>query len=246
LNPCIVIPFYDHGGTIAQVLDDLAPLDLPCFVVDDGSAAPERALLEAAARGRSRVELVTHDRNRGKGHALRTGFRRAARSGFTHALQIDADGQHDAADLPRFLEAAKQWPEALVLAMPILENSPASRRYGRLISRFWAWVETLSFGIGDPLCGLRCMPLDATCRVLDAHPCGDRMEFDPEIAVRLVWAGAPVVNIPSRVRYGPDDVSHFRMAHDNVRITWMNTRLVAAMLGRLSTFARVRPRSLPG
>lgn len=244
MNPCIVIPFYDHGRSVGRVLGDVEPMGLPCIVVDDGSTPAERALLEAAIAGREAVELVTHDRNRGKGAALRTGFRRARERGFSHALQIDADGQHDAKDLPRFLEAASLHPEALVLAMPILENSPASRRYGRLISRFWAWVETLSLRIGDPLCGLRCMPIDATCRVLDAHPCGDRMDFDPEIAVRLVWAGAPVVNVPSRVRYGPDDVSHFRMGSDNLLITWMNTRLVATMLWRLTTLARVRPRRL--
>ncbi|MGH0035905.1 MAG: glycosyltransferase family 2 protein [Myxococcota bacterium] len=246
MKPCLVIPFYDHGSSIARVLDELEPLGLPCIIVDDGSSASERALLDAAVGGRDRVQVETHDRNRGKGAALRTGFRRAVRDGHTHALQIDADGQHDARDLPRFLETSKRFPEALVLARPILENSPASRRYGRQISRFWAWVETLSLGIGDPLCGLRCMPLETTCRVLDASPCGDRMDFDPEIAVRLVWAGAPVVNIESRVRYGADDVSHFRMGADNLLITWMNTRLVATMLLRLLTFARVRPRSLPG
>jgi glycosyltransferase involved in cell wall biosynthesis len=244
VNPCIVIPYYDHGGTVDRVLSDVEPMRLPCIVVDDGSAPGERERLLETVRARDWVEVETHPDNRGKGAALKTGFRRARERGFTHALQIDADGQHEAADLPRFLEASKRHPEALVLAMPILENSPAARRYGRLVSRFWAWVETLSFAIGDPLCGLRCMPIEATCRVIDGQRCGDRMDFDPEIAVRLVWDGAPVVNLPSRVRYGPSDVSHFRMGRDNLLITWMNTRLFLRMLFRLATFARVRPRSL--
>lgn len=232
MNPCIVIPFYNHGSRIREVLEDVAPMHLPCFVIDDGSDAENRALLTEAAAALEWVRVERHAENRGKGAALKTAYRRAALAGYSHVLQLDADGQHDARDLPLLLEQATACPTALVLAAPIFENAPASRRYGRQISRFWVWVETRSFAITDPLCGLRCMPLASTCRVLDDVPCGDRMEFDPEIAVRLVWAGVPVRNVPSRVRYVPGNVSHFQLWRDNVRITRLHTGLFFGMLLR--------------
>jgi hypothetical protein len=123
-------------------------------------------------------------------------------------------------------------------------TAPRSRLIGRQLSRFWVHVETLSRQISDPLCGFRCLPLDPTVALLARHPLGDRMDFDPEIAVRLVWEGLDVVNVPTRVRYFADGVSHFQLLHDNVRISWAHTRLVFGMLRRLRRLL-ARRRSRP-
>ena len=233
MNPCLLIPIYDHGDTIGAVVESLAYLDLPCLIVDDGSAAPTRAELARIAATHDWIEVVRRDRNGGRGAALRTGYRRAAQRGFSHAVQLDADGQHDARDVPRLLEAAAKDPRALVLGRPIFdESAPGLRLWGRKISQFWVWVETLSFAIEDPLCGFRCFPLAPTLALLDGDPLGDRMDFDPEIAVRLYWEGLPVASVPTRVRYHEGGLSHFAPAYDSWLIAKAHVRLVGGMLLR--------------
>ncbi|MCP5040232.1 MAG: glycosyltransferase family 2 protein [bacterium] len=233
MNPCLLVPVYDHGEQAVQVIADLAAFDLPCVVVDDGSdASTKQALSQVAARS-PWVRLETRSSNGGKGAALKTGYRLAHRLGFSHVIQLDADGQHDTDDIPRLLELAKAHPEAMILADPVFENAPLSRLYGRRISRFWVWVECRSTAIHDPLCGFRCLPLEPLLAILDRNPCGDHMDFDPEIAVRLVWEGVAVVNFRSRISYDSGGVSHFNMLWDNVRISWLHTRLVFGMLARL-------------
>jgi polyprenyl-phospho-N-acetylgalactosaminyl synthase len=232
---CAVVPTYDNPLTVERVVEAVGR-HVPVLVVDDGSAAPARAVLDAlAARGAATV--LRHDRNRGKGAAVKTGLAAARERGFTHALQVDADGQHDLADVPRFLEAAREAPDALVLGEPVFDASvPAGRLRGRKVSIFWTTLETGGRVIADPLCGFRVYPVEAA---LGAGARGDRMDFDAEIAVRMVWGGSPVVNLPTRVRYlAPEEggVSHFRMFRDNVRISWAHTRLCTLGILRLAGF----------
>jgi glycosyltransferase involved in cell wall biosynthesis len=233
VNPCLLIPIYDHGETIGAVVESLAYLELPCLIVDDGSHPPTRAELARIAAAHARVEVVTRARNGGRGAALRTGYREAFRRGFSHAVQLDADGQHDARDVPRLLEAAAKDPRALVLGRPIFdESAPALRLWGRKLSQGLVWLETLSFAIEDPLCGFRCFPLAETVALLDRDPLGDRMDFDPEIAVRLYWEGLPIASVPTRVRYHEGGLSHFAPAYDSWLIAKAHARLVAGMLPR--------------
>ena len=235
MKPCILIPFFDHGEAIRAVLEgvDAVRDGLRAIVVDDGSApAHARALVEAAAPY-PWLHIERRARNGGKGAALKTGYRIALEQGFSHALQLDADGQHDPNSLPDLLAVARRRPEALVLGLPHFEGAPFSRRFGRHISTFWVWLETGSRQIRDPLCGLRCMPLTSTDAILQRVPCGNAMDFDPEIAVRLVWAGVPVESVPTRVTYPEGGTSHFRMLEDNLRLSWLHTRLFLSMLLRL-------------
>jgi glycosyltransferase involved in cell wall biosynthesis len=232
VRPCLLIPIYNHRDTIEGVLEALAPLALPCLVVDDGSDAPTQTALQRAAARWPWIELQRLPANRGRGAALRHGYARAAARGFSHVVQLDADGQHDPADVERFLAAARRQPEALILGQPIFgPESPRVRRYGRRLSQLFVWAVTASFAVGDPLCGFRCFPLGRTLAVLEAAGLGDRMEFDPEIVVRLAWTGLPIVNVPTRVRYFRDGLSNFRMVRDNARIARAYARL---------TWARVR------
>jgi glycosyltransferase involved in cell wall biosynthesis len=233
VNPCLLIPIYNHKDTIGGVLDALAYLGLPCLVVDDGSDAATQETLRRESEGRPWVELRRLPVNRGRGAALRHGYRRAAERAFSHVVQLDADGQHDAADVPKFLDAARREPEALILGQPIFgADSPRVRLYGRMLSQAFVWAVTGSLAVKDPLCGFRCFPLSRTMPLLGAVGLGDRMEFDPEIVVRLAWTGIPIVNIPTRVRYFRGGLSNFRMVRDNRLIVRAYTRLVAARLFR--------------
>jgi glycosyltransferase involved in cell wall biosynthesis len=234
MTPCLLVPIYNHKDTIAGLLRALAPVGLPALVVDDGSDDATRRVLDALGRELPWVEVVRLPANRGRGAALRCGYRRAAERQFSHVIQLDADGQHDPGDVPRFLEAARRCPEAMVLGTPVFDASaPASRVYGRQLSRVIVWGETLTRAIDDPLCGFRCLPLEPTIRLIDRVRLGDRMEFDPEIVVRLAWEGVPVVNLPTRVRYFAGGLSHFDFVGDNARLAWTYLRLAVALLPRL-------------
>ena len=237
-----MIPVYDHGPTLAGVLDAVGKHDLPCIVIDDGSAAVSAGVMDALALSRASVELLRLPENCGKGIAVQHGLVRAGERGFSHALLIDADGQHEGGDVGRFLEAARRAPGALILGHPVFDGSaPRARRWGRKISCFWAWVETLSFSIGDPLCGFRCVPLAPALGLIARRRLAARMDFDPELAVRMVWDGVPIVNLPTRVRYPVDGLSHFDGVHDNLRLTRLNAQLFFGMLRRLPRLARRRP-----
>ena len=236
MKPTLLIPIYDHGATIGGVLQSLEVHGLPCLVVNDGSSPPTRKALDELEARYDWVTVHHRVRNGGRGAALKTGYRVARELGFTHAIQLDADAQHDARDVPKFIEAARARPEALVLGAPIFDASaPKARLYGRQLSRGMVWLTTFSFAVTDPLCGFRGIPLEPALRLIERSACGDHMEFDPEFVIRLQWMGVPVVNVPTQVVYDEDGVSHFDMWRDNLRLIGMYTR---ATLGALP--ARLR------
>lgn len=231
--PCAVVPIYNHGRTIAATANALAGHGLPVLIVDDGSNAETRALLDTLVDGRDDLRLIRLATNGGKGAALSAGFIAAFDAGYSHVLQIDADGQHDTADVPRFLAEAEAAPDAMVCGRPIYDDSvPRARLYGRYLTHACVWAETLSFAIQDSMCGYRLYPLDATRAEIARKPLPTRMDFDTEIAVRLFWRGVPVRNLPTRVIYPENGLSHFRMWRDNARITAMHTRLLLGMVPR--------------
>ncbi|MEJ2127499.1 MAG: glycosyltransferase [Woeseiaceae bacterium] len=232
MKPCIIIPVYNHGETLAATLDSLASFSLATFIVDDGSDDRTKQVLDGIESGYG-VTRLTLDENQGKGAAVIAGFREAWAQGFTHAIQIDADGQHDVGDMGVMIDEAWKNPDALISGDPQFDDSvPASRLYGRKITRVWVWIETLSLSIPDAMCGYRVYPLEQCLRLIDDVRIGPRMEFDIEIAVRLFWRGVPFVAVPTHVVYPEHGTSHFRMWQDNARISWMHTRLFFGMLLR--------------
>ncbi len=235
----VVIPCYDHGRTVAAVVEALAPSALPCLLVDDGSAAETRAVLDALAARHASVTLLRHATNRGKGASLKTGYRAAAAQGLEGVIQLDADGQHDPADVKRFVDAMQAHPGALVLGVPVFDASvPRARLYARQLSRGLVWLACLSRVVPDPLCGFRGIPLAPTLRVLAGVATGERMEFEPELAVRLVWEGVPVVALPTRVVYPPGGLSHFSLARDYPLLASLYVRLALGMLPRAAALRR--------
>lgn len=231
--PCALIPIYNHGSTIARTVHALRARGLPVLVVDDGSDEPTRSVLDALARDTDEVLLLRLSHNQGKGRAIGTGLLAAREAGYSHALQIDADGQHDTDDAPRFLDVGRAHPRALVCGAPVYDASvPRARLYGRYVTHVCVWLETLSLAIRDSMCGYRLYPLEAACAEIERKPPPARMDFDTEIAVRLAWRGVPVANLPTRVTYPENGLSHFRMFRDNLRISAMHTRLLLGMLPR--------------
>ncbi|MDR1279601.1 MAG: glycosyltransferase family 2 protein, partial [Opitutaceae bacterium] len=237
-NACIIIPCYNHGATMPALLGQLAPLALPVIIVNDGSDAPTTQTLRHLATTPPHpldITLLEHPANQGKGAATTTALREARRHGITHALQIDADGQHDTSALPALLATSREHPEALVSGHPRYDATISlTRKLARHITHAWVRLETLSCQIKDSMCGLRVYPVTPTLALLEKpRPrIGRRMDFDIEIMVRHYWAGHPVHFVPVRVTYPPDGISHFRPLRDNLRITWMHTRLFLGMLPR--------------
>jgi glycosyltransferase involved in cell wall biosynthesis len=230
---CAVIPTYDNEATVAAVVASVRRSVPDVIVVDDGSHAPARAVAESLAEHRL-ADVVFRGVNGGKGAAVSTGLEAAYERGFTHALQIDADGQHDVNDIARMLDASRANEAAFVMGQPIFDaTAPRSRLWGRRVSVFFARVETWSRRVGDPLCGFRVYPVK---EALEAGARGRAMDFDPEIAVRLAWAGVPIVHVPTRVRYIAREqggVSHYRGFADTWRISLMHARLCFTAFGRL-------------
>lgn len=238
-RPCIVIPIYNNCDTIAAVLARLANYRLPCLIVDDGSNAMTRQELIRLKASLDWIEVIHRPHNGGKGAAVKDGLLWANAQGYSHALQVDADGQHYLEDVPRFLEVARQQPDCLVLGSPLFDASvPKARLHGRKLSVWMAWLETLSLAIDDPLFGFRVYPVAAATAVIGRSTIGNRMDFDPELAVRMYWYGLDVVNLASPVIYPEGGTSHFRMVADNLRLSWLHTRLTFGMIVRLPHLIR--------
>jgi len=217
VKPCIIIPCYNHPSTVAVVASS-AQSHGRVIVVDDGSTSPLPQL--------PGCDVVRLERNSGKGAALRAGFERAIELGFTHALTMDSDGQHFADDLPKFLAAAQTQPNALIVGVRdfYAAGAPAGRRRSNSVSTFWFHVET-AVRLGDTQCGFRCYPLSLTQQLKIRS---GRYAFELEFLVRASWVGTPIVAVPVKCAYQPDQVrhSHFRPVKDLAHITIMNIGLV--------------------
>jgi glycosyltransferase involved in cell wall biosynthesis len=234
MKPCIIIPVFNHEYAINGVISKLKPLGIPCLLVNDGSSAACLAVLEDCVKQESAwLTLLNRAKNGGKGAAVLDGFKVAKRLGYTHALQIDADGQHNVGDIPRFLNAGKLHPAAMILGQPVFDESvPKNRLYGRRVTNVWIAINTLSLAIADGMCGFRLYPLAAVDRLITTTPIAQGMDYDIDIVVRLYWQDVEAINIPTAVHYPCDGVSHFRLWQDNVLISKTHARLFFGMLSR--------------
>lgn len=225
-RPCVIVPTYDNPLTVRGVVRRVRQHCADVIVVDDGSDEPGRAACDALAN-EGLANVTRRVRNGGKGAAVKTGFDVARELGFSHALQVDADGQHDLERIPDFLQQARERPDALILGYPIYDASaPKGRLVARGITKFWVNLELGSPDVvTDAMVGFRVYPLAAAMGVPVR---GNRMDFDVEIAVRMARAGVAVINLPVGVRYLTREeggTSHFQTFRDNVRLSWMHTRL---------------------
>lgn len=238
-NPCAVIPVFNHHARLDTIVAALRAQDLPVILVDDGSDALTKRVLAHLTADDPQVECLTLAHNRGKGVAAMTGMAHAGECGFTHALYMDADGQHDPADIPALLALAERHPRHLVSGLPRYDASvPALRFYGRYLTHALVWLHTLSFTLRDSMCGLRVYPVAPSLALAARVRIGARMDFDTDIMTRLYWAGTESLFLPTRVHYPADGLSHFRMLRDNARMAWLHLRLFLGMLARSPALLR--------
>lgn len=228
-RPIWIIPCYRHEAGLKDFLPALQATGLPIVVVDDGNMPPMQPI--------EGVELVRSEQNLGKGGALILGAQWAEQQGYTHALQIDADGQHELADALTMLEAAKQSPQTLFSGFPVYDASvPKSREKGREVTRFFIRLET-GLKREDALCGCRVYPLKPFLQVVN-RVWSRRMGFDVEIIVKWVWAGGEVRQHKVRVTYPIDGVSNFHVFRDNLAFFLLHSRLCCGRLLRLLRILR--------
>ena len=223
-NPkiCVIIPTFNNVQTLSQVIDSVLEYISAIIVVNDGSTD---GTLEILKHYQKKIEFVTYEKNRGKGFALRRGFDRAEQLGYTYAITIDSDGQHYASDIPKFVNAAHENPDALIVGSRNLEqdNMPRKNTFANKFSNFWFTVQT-AHRLTDTQTGYRLYPLQKMKRL---RPVTSRYEAELEILVRCAWRNIPIISIPIQVFYAPEGkrVTHFRPGVDFIRISLLNSIL---------------------
>ncbi|NCP62649.1 MAG: glycosyltransferase family 2 protein [Alphaproteobacteria bacterium] len=241
-NYCAILATYNHHKVLEKTVRTLRQENLPVIIVDDGSNVRTQQVIQEIREKYKGVFPFRLEENSGKGAALEHGLRQAQKQGYTHAFQIDADGQHDLSTLEKFIEISKSNPSALLSGHPVYDQSiPLERLIGRRFTHVWVWIETLSFRLTDTMCGFRIYPVEQTLAVCDRVNIGRRMDFDTEIMVRLFWAGVPTIMSPVRVTYPEENHSNFDILKDNWRLTKMHTKLVFNVLFHLPEILANRP-----
>lgn len=230
---CAVIPTHNHTSALDMILATLGRRGMPAIVIDDASSPANGEILRQICARHDNATLHRHHFNGGKGFAVMCGFAVAKERGFSHAVQIDADGQHDLSCLDKLLAMARLNPAAIVTGVPVYDASvPPARRFGRKFTTFWVRMNTLSMKLPDAMCGFRVYPVEAMLDLVTASVSGRGMEFDAEILVKAHWAHIAVASVPVNVTYPEGNLSNFHMLRDNLRLTKMQTRLFFGMLWR--------------
>lgn len=234
----VLIPSYNTGPRVLQTVREARAAWDPVWVVVDGSTDGTGETLADLAREDPGLVVLRQPRNAGKGAAVLAGALRARDEGFTHALTMDADGQHPAECIGTFMTRSRERPEAMILGAPVFDDTaPALRVQGRKISNRLARAEALGAAIDDVLCGFRVYPIAPLVEAMSQSGWMRRFDFDPEAVVRMSWLGVPAVNLPAPVRYlsaAEGGVSHFHYGRDNLLLTWMHLRLLAGAGLRLA------------
>ena len=216
LNFCTVIPCFNHSNSVGSVARRAREY-CPVLIVDDGSIA---LLPEVPG-----CSILRREQNGGKGAALQSGFQYAVEQGFTHVITFDADGQHFAEDIPKFLAAARARPDVLIVGVRDFAASecPPARRWANGVSNFWFRVET-GLALRDSQCGFRCYPLEL---VRQLKTSSGRFAFELEFMVRAAWGRTPIIPLPIKCIYGAEQVSrsHFRPVRDFAHIALMSLGL---------------------
>ena len=245
IKHCLLIPHYNHHHQLIRFLPKLVSTGIPCLIIDDGSSEESNQILQAALTDYPGIELFLQRRNRGKGGAVKAGFYHARSLGYTHAIQIDADGQHNLEDLPEFIRISQENPQAIICGKPVFdESAPKARLYGRKVTDFWVALETLSLKIKDGLCGFRVYPLTETENILDHYFLSNRMDFDTEFLVKAVWCKTRLIFVKTKVIYPEQNISHFNYLRDNLQLIKLHSRLMLGMLVRLPMLIWHRLRGL--
>jgi glycosyltransferase involved in cell wall biosynthesis len=219
LKCCVIIPTYNNAHTLNGVIDSVRKYAGEIIVVNDGSTDNTPDVLSAC----SGITVIDYKPNKGKGYALRQGFKHAVSMGFRYAITLDSDGQHMADDMPLFFNKIQQNPDSLIVGSRLLmqENMPDGSTFANKFSNFWFRLQT-GVNLPDTQSGFRLYPLN---KIADMHFITNRYEAELEMLVRAAWRGIKLINIAIRVYYPPMEtrVSHFRPYKDFFRISVLNT-----------------------
>jgi len=223
LRFAVVIPAYNHGRQLGDILAKTLRFGFPVYVVDDGSTDSTSQILASF----SHVTVIRHEMNQGKGASLLDGFALALKVA-DYAITLDADGQHNPDDIPSLISSIPERERPIVVGKRIgmdHANVPWTSRWGRRFSNFWVWASCGKW-ISDSQSGFRLYPLPET---LSFGATSRRFQFEVEVLVRAVWSGIPILEVPVQALYGAaeDRISHFRPWMDFWRNTKTFTRLVA-------------------
>lgn len=218
---CVVIPTYNNDTTIKTVVEKSLLYCDDVIVVTDGCTDRTTDILDAI----DGITIVSYPQNRGKGYALKMGFRKALEMGFSYAITLDGDGQHYPEDIPLFLKANQEYPQSLIIGSRQLEGVDRSKgsSFANKFSNFWFYVQT-GRALPDTQTGYRLYPLHRLCGL---SLLTSRYEAELELLVFASWHGVKLVPIPVQVYYPPrnERVSHFRPGKDFARISVLNTVL---------------------
>lgn len=243
---CVIVPSYNSGRLLEETLRSLLKIWEPVIVVLDGSTDGGAQYTHELANEWSGLYVLVHPLNLGKGAAVLTALEHATTLGMTHAAVFDADGQHMASEIPRFMAASRKHPEAMILGVPIFgADAPSLRVKGRRVGNWWTNLETWWGGIDDSLFGFRVYPIEPSLRILRQMRGGRRFDFDTQLAVRLYWAGVPPLNLQTPVHYLEREVggvSHFRYVRDNLLLALVHVRLFLRSLILFPSLYRYRRR----
>jgi len=220
---CVVMPTYNNGGTLRDVVERVLSFCTDVIVVNDGCTDNSDEILTSFGE---RITVVDYGHNRGKGYALKQGFKKAKNLGFNYALTIDSDGQHFPEDIPLFVKALEQHPDALIVGSRNLnqENMPGGNTFANKFSNFWFKVQT-GINLPDTQTGYRLYPLRKLPHIFSA-----RYEAELSLLVFSAWRGIDLVPIKVNVCYPEDRVTHFRPFWDFFRISALNTILCVVAL----------------
>jgi glycosyltransferase involved in cell wall biosynthesis len=230
----VIIPSFNTGRLLEATVAAALAHWVPVWVVIDGSTDNSAAAVETIAQTDSALRVFRLPRNQGKGEAVRFGLMVAEASGFTHALVLDADGQHPTERISDFMAMSAASPEAVIMGRPVFgADAPWIRVVSRRLSNACATLMTLR-RVGDTLFGFRVYPIAKLLSVMRASHGMRRFDFDPEAVIRLAWSGTPLIHLPTCVRYpsrADGGVSHFNYVLDNLLLMRMYLRLsLGAML----------------
>ena len=226
LNTCVIVPTYNNAGTLGNVLKGVQAQTSQIIVVNDGSTDSTADVLSQFPD----IKIISYPNNKGKGWALRTGFKKAVELGFQNAITIDSDGQHFAEDIPKFLDELEQNPGCLIIGKRNMNQAgiPGKSSFGNKFSNFWYWVET-GYKMEDTQSGFRLYPVKALTRLTFLTR---KFEFEIEVIVRAAWKGIRISAVPVKIHYEEKGkrISHFRPFKDFTRISVLNTVLVTIAL----------------
>jgi glycosyltransferase involved in cell wall biosynthesis len=236
LSCCVIIPTYNNAATLQKVIDGVRQYCSDIIVVNDGSTDQTTEILKQCEG----IDIVHFPKNKGKGIALKKGFRYAFSKGYANALTIDSDGQHMPEDIINFVEKAERHPGSIIIGARnmMVDNVPKKSSFGRRFSNFWFRFET-GKKVPDTQSGYRLYPLKSVCGMWYFT---GRYEFEIEVIVRSSWKGIEITSVPVKVFYAPEGerVSHFKPFYDFTRVSLLNTWLVLISLLLIRPFRFVK------